>query len=239
MDTSLKDIRKQQHRMYLKKKWLPTFYKKWKEYIKTSNNDETKFNNYLKDNYFKPVKNLSNGQLNEIPWEYQLRLELTQENLLKTEKPTISPNCVDYLPFESDFIPPLEYNEAKQSVDVEAQDDWNNVALNIAIMNSLKQKSGDEKNTSVSSEQTSFDSSPISYLVIIDLRVYGKDSYQPIYIDDIPFYLNKNQINIVNNKWNLVNSSNGMYKQDLEYIYSCGSDANNPKNKKFVYKKNK
>ncbi len=254
METSLEDIRKKQHCEYLKKKWLPGFYKKWEEYMKTINNKTTKFNNYLKDNYFKPVKNLSNIQLNKIPWEYQLRFKLTHDNLIKPEKPTLSPSYIDS-PIKSNYIPPpnvnlvnpqLEYDKAiNLSLDEKTKDDWNNFALNIAIMDSLKQKSyniTEEKllqkvilesmSGNTNSEQLKFDDDeksinvPISYYIIVDLRVYGKDPYQSIYIDNIPFYLNKEQIEIVNSKWKLVNfASSGTYKQDLEYIYTCCLDG--------------
>lgn len=45
----------------------------------------------------------------------------------------------------------------------------------------------------------------ISFYVVIDLRIYGPDPYQPIFIDNEAYYLNKDQIKIVQNIWNKIN----------------------------------
>ncbi len=66
------------------------------------------------------------------------------------------------------------------------------------------------------------------FYVMIDLRVYGPDPYQPIYVVDTPYYLNQNQIDRVTAVWNKVNpeSENGSkYHADLEYYKSLSIDS--------------
>jgi hypothetical protein len=49
----------------------------------------------------------------------------------------------------------------------------------------------------------------ISFCIMLDLRIYGPDPYQPIFLDEQVYYLNKNQIEIIKRIWLKINPESG------------------------------
>ena len=84
--------------------------------------------------------------------------------------------------------------------------DQNDIQLNKAIFYSLS-LNNNEDNAKIN--------------ILIDLRTYGPNPHLPIYINNIPYYLNDEQIILIKKIWNKVdpNTAQGIRtKQNLEYI---------------------
>jgi hypothetical protein len=66
-----------------------------------------------------------------------------------------------------------------------------------------------------------------SFYVMIDLRIYGPNQKQPIYVGDNQYYLTEFQRKLVENKWINVNYDTEFGKKtldDLNYIYNMSID---------------
>jgi hypothetical protein len=63
--------------------------------------------------------------------------------------------------------------------------------------------------------------------VCIDLRVYGPDPYQPIYVNDIAYYLDAEQVKKVKDDWNKINpetAAGEQFHQKMEFIKNMAID---------------
>lgn len=117
---------------------------------------------------------------------------------------------MDYIPDGAfvDFVPNTE-----SKADVDSEDE-----LEAAIQLSMQKH--DEKDNISNDEE--------SFFACIDLRVFGPEPYQPLYVDGIEYHLNNDQINKVKKVWHMINpdTDNGLkYSQDLAYQMSLAKDT--------------
>jgi len=75
-------IRYEKRQEYLRKTWLPTFFLKYSKIFDKKNRIIEKFIRFIRETYFKPVCNLTQTEINDIPPIYRYRLSLTDANLL-------------------------------------------------------------------------------------------------------------------------------------------------------------
>ena len=67
------------------------------------------------------------------------------------------------------------------------------------------------------------------FYICLDLRYYGPNPDQPIYYNDIPYYLTLKQIERVEKVWKKIDPSTTTgtkYHQDLEYYKGLFYDVN-------------
>ena len=70
-------------------------------------------------------------------------------------------------------------------------------------------------------------SNDFEFWICIDLRMYGDDPSQPVYVGDTPYYFNFDQMNKIKEKWSSINpeTSIGIRKhQDIEYVKAMYND---------------
>jgi hypothetical protein len=65
------------------------------------------------------------------------------------------------------------------------------------------------------------------FFVCIDIRVFGPEPYQSLFIDGLEYYLNNDQINKVKKVWLMIDpdTNTGLkYSQNLEYQKALAKD---------------
>ena len=230
----MEELKKIQHRRYMKQVWLPKFFRHHARKI----TDKDIICQYLKENFFVyPTNNIS-----DVPWIYRYRTFLTQDNLFKPVVSTSDPDHdMDIAPdmdkqYMSDYVRDDELEKIKR-MSSDAMNEWENHTINETISRSmegniddvdsilLQQAIIESMKNKENTEDDDVEMEDRRILVNIDLRIYGRDPSQPIYVDDIPMYLNKQQAEEVVQKWHLVGpNATGAYIQDLEYVYASGVD---------------
>jgi hypothetical protein len=108
-------------------------------------------------------------------------------------------------------IPSITGHGAMIDFDSDIDGDLNNEYMKYAIQESLE----------------SFDD---GINVLVDLRIYGPDPYQPLYFESLPYYFNFNQVNVIKKRWSIINpeSDRGLqYTQDLEFMHDVAIDLLN------------
>jgi hypothetical protein len=220
----LEKIRKQKHKEYLKQKQLPQITEKYTKLFNRENRAASVICKFVRMNYLHEVVN--SDDLDYIPGVFRVRIRITNDNLNK---------------------PPIqEQNNSKNSVK-QPQDD-----LDIVMQQSLEEfhKVNDDTLSKIIAESlhgyedVDVDESYIeenimnqiimeslntvsSFYLCIDLRVYGPNPKQPIFYNDVEYYLTNSQIERINKLWKRVDpeTTTGIkFMQDLEYYKSLGHD---------------
>ena len=102
----------------------------------------------------------------------------------------------------------------------EKEEDYDEIhSIEEQILNQMIEESLQEKDKNVQDDET--------FNVILDMRFYGPDPYQPIYYKEIPYYLNSLQKERLTKEWNKVNpnTTNGIiFEQNYNYYESLSKD---------------
>lgn len=257
INNQLDEIRKIRHLDFMRKKWLPYFLEKYKDFLHPKRLAAIKIQRFIRKHILKPVINISEEQLNNIPGVYRLRLKLTEKNRIKPTNQTNEDNSKIKLfhqngLFKNDpeiykaikipFHDSITFNNIRFIVDDIGKDDEINKIIRMIdeyeiqqeLQNSLEEYHQMEekqlKNTILESlkqyDQNKENEDGFFY-VCIDLRIYGPNPYQPIYIIDIPYYLNNQQIEYVQKIWRKIdpNTPTGIrFHQNLEFQKSLIKD---------------
>ncbi len=199
MSSELAEIRKAKHAAFIKKIHLPTL----RDYIKNKKNKdnsaETTIYYGIKNMYFPEPINISSDELEFIPGIYRMRLKVGETNLIKPVIESVN-KATDYANSDIQNI----INQSRREYEEKYQKELNN-ALKISINN-------DTNNT---------------FNICIDLRIYGPDPQQPVYIADVPYYFSLEQINKIKKAWVFVNPSTALgirTKTKLDFYQSMALD---------------
>jgi hypothetical protein len=227
MRSMIETIRRQKHLEYLEKTWLQTgFIDKYKNTLDTK---EKKLRRdvarLLKQHYFPEVCNLTKEELDYIPGCFRKRVMLNNSNLKKpvvTYKSDKEPNIDALMAFsinrsgvDDDYQKAVEESLMMSTLE-ESYVDFDNVDENIDL--ELEQ-------ALILSMNTVSETSPVA--ACIDLRVYGPNPQQPIFVGQIEYYLNSEQINEVINSWAKIDESGSQgfrHNQMMEYYKSMAVD---------------
>jgi ribosomal protein S19 len=255
MDPRITEMRKQKRLQYMEKVWLPTFFEKYKVLMDPKLVAVKGIQKFIRRNFFLPAINITEDQIASIPGIYRLRIIFNTQNL--TDKkiqqeikiPEVKkPDMTIYnIRKQQQEDKKKQQNARANNIHKEQQQ------LNKAIAESLKSKQDKERKLltkalnesqhDLAVQKSLFDTttntnkkyhkvftrdlSTIPDCVCLDLRVYGPDPYQPIYIADIVYYLSKPQIRRVQDAWNKVNGKTResmRYMQDFEYYKALAKD---------------
>jgi len=207
----LKEINRIRHNKYMEEKWLPDFYKFFKKNLQI-----LKLQKFIKNKHFINPINLEQPVINSIPGIYRFRTTLTFDNLLMPEatiKDMLEATTKDMLEATIKDMP--EYDMLD-----DIDDQILNQIINESISDAQKEISNNDNNVDMDIDNNPFH-------IILDIRIYGPDPYQPIFIDDIQYYLSEQQIKKILTVWNTVNTHNtydSKFKQNLEYIGEMVND---------------
>lgn len=223
-------IKKLKHLEYLRVEWLPTFVNKFKEKHNKKQLCKIVIAKFLKQYFFPKVDNMTEMELSYIPGKYRKRLLITNSNLVNannndstnnnsgtnnnssTNNDNTNNNIDDILNKSL-----LEYQQNAEKSDMEKAI---SESLHLLGNDFIIDGSDDEFDEAV---LLSLSVNNISFYVSIDLRVYGVDPKQPIYVNDKKYYLTNEQTNNVVSLWNKINS--GLkYDQLVEYYKTMTKD---------------
>lgn len=191
-------IRQQKHKDYLKESWLPQITEKYRKLSDPKTKATKTIIRFARNNYLYPVVN--DDMLDLIPGIFRCRVKLTLNHLFKPE--TIS--------FD----------------DINDNDNHLNVDLQDILKESLKEYE-DEIQQNILNQSLIGDIEENGFYICIDLRDYGPNPNQPIYYDDVVYYLSNKQIKRINKLWNKVNPDTTCgikLSQDLAYYKSVSYD---------------
>lgn len=132
---------------------------------------------FTKKYILRPISNLTPQERELIPGKYLMRVKLSDDNLNPTPQP---------ISFKL-----LHDNNSTQEKKLERRP---NITQNKRILNQQSRKFLTKPTFVQESELNSFYAG-------IDIRIYGKDPYKPIIIDNINYYLNPKQIKKVRGSW--------------------------------------
>lgn len=182
-----------------------------------------KLTRFVKKNLLPDVCNLSNEQLSEIPGIYRMRIKMNSSNLKKPEQKKKEQSYDNIIQYDSD-----NYDNVLNFSNLGAEE----IELEIAIRESLQNITFDNEEDIFLQQiiQDSMINENDYFWICIDLRMYGPDPSQPIFVGDILYYFDFDQMNKIRQKWNIVNPESvaGIRKhQDIEYVHAMYKDIYN------------
>ena len=249
--SQMNEIRKIQHIRYLEKHWFPKYISKNKKYWSRKYITSSTIRQYIKNKYLPEPINLTNDELQLIPGLYRKRIMLNNDNLIKrmpNKKANINVNTNTNINiFGSYNFNDITTNSFNNTSLIDSD-----TSLIEAMNNSIKEqelyflKELDEakklslKNMgNMDNDNNTLDIDDIELMqaieqslmnsddkveicVCLDLRIFGPNPEEPIYVNDVPYYLNENQINEIEMLWKKINDH--QFKQLLEYHKTMAID---------------
>jgi len=238
-------------------KWLPTFLKDLTESNKNDQLNPDKLvkkslSHHIKEKILFDVHNMTREELDSIPGIFRMRFHLTSSNLVPPNIPNVEPNIdpidkpkihkynnpYNYHPIQrghrlgdnlyedTDLTNAQNYedellkaiNESSSLYDIDDDPELTEALMlsQIEIIESKENEVCDINND-------------IIFSVCIDLRLYGPNPETPIYMGDMKFYLDKEQIKRVKECWMKVNpeTTTGINtNQNIQYFKSMALDIN-------------
>lgn len=218
----LAKIRLERHQEYLRQTWLPLFFDKYKCYFDQKYRASSLITKTIKK-YMLP--NVINDEMVEhIPGLYRFRVHLSNNNLNKPIHivEDIKPGVPIINEYHDEIVIALKKSlkehdelcdkEFAQVIDQSMQDmafeDYDEYVFKQIIIESGK-------------------SLEVAFYYCIDLRLFSLNFNQAIYVDNIEYYIDTEQINKIKILWDKINpdTNTGIkYHQNLEYQKSLSQD---------------
>ena len=205
----LQQIRWEQKRKY-------ELSKKYKDLLELDNVKRSvyKIHRFINRHILHECENITKEQIDSIPGIYRIRFKLNDSNLT-TDKPKSKPaKTLQSILDESEkaYFDKINRELYEDFIDIYEED--------------TEMKDIDEDIVEYVMNMSAKDSSVNACL---DLRTYGKDMSQPVYVNDKLYYLNHMQQNKLKKMWNKVDPETvkGLqFKQDLDYYKTVSYELN-------------